>query len=225
MLTKVSSNDLVKVGCRIPSDRLLDQVEQTMKVVTKEQKALQDLLPKGFIEEIKRVQADLQTSRASAQIRDREREDSNRFEHKAFHEAKVWRRQVASRAQRAIHLGEPVDEALANVSPAPTENALAAEVNRMLSLLERQGDHLPGQQVDKLIQRGKSIAETLGPSSLQEIEKRVATLQEPVKQFYSRKGELYLALKAINDAGRELHADSPTAAAAYNLEKLYPQTK
>jgi hypothetical protein len=50
---------------------------------------------------------------------------------------------------------------------------------------------------------------------------RAAYLPASVTAFYARKGELYLGLKVINDAGHELHAGDLQAAAKYNLSLLH----
>jgi hypothetical protein len=54
--------------------------------------------------------------------------------------------------------------------------------------------------------------------------KRIKALPTTVRDFYYEKGLLYLGLKAINEAGRELHADSKAEAAKYDLSILYRNT-
>jgi hypothetical protein len=48
-----------------------------------------------------------------------------------------------------------------------------------------------------------------------------ANLPAAFTAFAIKKGLLYIALKVINEAGRELHANDPQAAARYNLSILY----
>jgi hypothetical protein len=51
-----------------------------------------------------------------------------------------------------------------------------------------------------------------------------AAAPDEVKQFHYEKGLLFIGLKVINEAGRELHADNVTDAAKYNLAIMYGNT-
>jgi hypothetical protein len=53
--------------------------------------------------------------------------------------------------------------------------------------------------------------------------KHPGDLPEEVREFYYRKGSLFIAVKVINGAGRLLHLRDPAAAARYNLRILNRQ--
>src|SRR4030042_7006616 len=80
---------------------------------------------------------------------------------------------------------------------------------------------LNGPHLDSMIEEGKSLAGKIKAVDAEQEVRRLKNLPDAVKQFHYKKGLLFIGLKVINEAGRELHADNPTDAAKYNLSIVY----
>ncbi len=224
MLTKVCNEDLLAIGARVRAEKLLAQADYTLKTATKEGRALESILPKGYLSEVRDTREQLAQARRSKVIQEAEKRDVEEFVTQAFHEAKVWRRQVAHRAQQALHQGVPVKEEIFRIREARTAEALSKNILQMIDLLEPHRDKLPGQDWEKVFQEGRRLAETLS-ATVAPSEKSLRDLPEDVREFYETKGQLYMALKVINDAGWALHSDSSTAAAKFNFETMYKPSR
>jgi hypothetical protein len=139
-------------------------------------------------------------------------------------QAKVWRRTVVSRALRAKRLGKKVPDALLKADTVTGVPGIAAQMERMLKLVEANIDNLPGTNLQPLIDEGQSLVDDIKAIDAEQEVKRLKSLPEAVRNFYYQKGLLYTGIKVINDAGRELHANDPSASAKYNLSILYRHT-
>jgi uncharacterized ParB-like nuclease family protein len=99
--------------------------------------------------------------------------------------------------------------------------ALQKQILEMTELASKVATLLPGKGVEALIAEGTALAASLGEANAAQSVAHGKALPEAVASFYQEKGRLYYALKAINDAGHELHAADPAAAAKYNLSILH----
>ena len=80
---------------------------------------------------------------------------------------------------------------------------------------------MPGKGAGELLAEGKTISLALKSSDAEQEVTRFHALPVSVAAFYEQKGLLHVALKAINDAGHELHASDSKSASRYNLSILY----
>ena len=94
-------------------------------------------------------------------------------------------------------------------------------LTEMVKLLESNLANLHGAGLDELLAEGKALMASLGAADAKQEQKRLKELPDAVRRFYQNKGELYVGLKVVNDAGHELHADDAEAASRYNLSILY----
>jgi len=99
--------------------------------------------------------------------------------------------------------------------------AVVALLEKTVKLMEANSGSLHGANLKALIEKGNSLAREIKAVDAQQELARLKNLSDAVKQFYHEKGLLFIGLKVLNEAGRELHADNATDAAKYNLSILY----
>jgi hypothetical protein len=139
-------------------------------------------------------------------------------------QAKVWRRTDVARAQRAKKLGKKVPDALlatANITGVPN---IAAQMEKMLKLVEANVANLPGTNLKPILSEGQTLVDGIKAIDVEQELKILKSKPEAVRNFYYHKGLLFTGIKVINDAGRELHSHDPSAASRYNLSILYRNT-
>jgi len=136
---------------------------------------------------------------------------------------KVWRRAVANRARRLLRAGGSVPAELILIGSNQSVPAILDQSSKVLGLLAENAAALAtiGPAVEPLIEQGRKLYQALDQADSAQEKVRASELPASVVAFYAKKGELYTGLKIINDAGHELHAHDPQAAARYNLSILY----
>lgn len=220
MLTQLHHDELLIIGSRVPAERLVAQAAQTLKAAVREGRNMDRVLPKGYLTEVRRCLEEVAQAQRQREIREVEGRHLDEVVAQAFHEAKVWRRQVAHRIQEALHLGIPVWEELVRIREARTAETLSQNLLAMVELLEPHVAQLPGRDWRAVLDRGRRLADTLD-ATLAASRLHLQRLPESVREYYAAKGRLYMALKVINDAGWSLHSDSGAEAARFNLDILY----
>ena len=221
MITEISRERLVEVGSRFRANYLVEQAGYTLGIATLDGQALYDLLPEGFISEVKEVRKKVDEARKDKALMEAESKEATKEQNKAFKLAKIWRRKVAKRAKNAAEMGKSIPKELIVISYARTIAALQGQVAEMVKLLEENLSNLQGAGLDKLLDEGKKLEEALRETDAVQEMKRLKELPDRVSEFYYQKGLLYTGLKIINNAGHELHSDEPTLAAKYNLSILH----
>jgi hypothetical protein len=220
-LTRIPESELMLAGSRLRSDYLALQLGYTLGLAREDGERLAELLPPGYLDALEEAGRKFEELRADKKLIAEEAKEATRAQNQAFARAKSWRRRVSARAKRAARLGEEMPDQLLRFSSARTVPAVVGQMTEMLKLLESVKDRLPGAGADAFIAEGREILSALASAdSLQEL-KRLNDLPQAVKEFYKQKGRIYYAIKAVNDAGRELHEGNPAAASAYNLMILH----
>jgi hypothetical protein len=221
MLTNLAKDELIALGARHRADYLVEQAGYTLGIAAKEGDAMKDLLPEGFIEGAQGVLAKVSAARQDKALLAEESKEATKKQNVAAGEAKVWRRRVAKRALRAMRLGESVPDGLIHLGRVKSPPELAGQVDVMVKFLEENLAKMPGKGGEDLVKEGKDLSKALKVSDAEQEVKRFTSLPGSVKNFYAQKGTLYIALKAINDAGHELHARDSDVAGRFNLSILY----
>jgi hypothetical protein len=124
-------------------------------------------------------------------------------------------------AKRAKKLGKNIPETLLKAVGVTGVPGIAAQLDTMLKLVEANAANLLATGLKPILAAGQSLVDGIKAIDAEQEVKRLKALPEAVRNFYYHKGLLYIGLKVINDAGRELHAHDPSAAAKYNLSILY----
>jgi hypothetical protein len=220
MITELSREKLVELGSRNRADYLVQQAGYTLGLAALDGKALSELLPDGFTDEVNAALSKVNAARQDKALMAEESKEATRGQNEAFKKAKVWRRRVAKRAGNAVAMGKVMPSGLTHISQARTVPALQAQVTEMAKLLEANLSLLHGAGLDKLLEEGKALGEALRAKDAAQEVKRLKELPESVKEFYAQKAILYTGLKIINNAGHELYADAPAQAAKYNMAIL-----
>ena len=221
MITEMSREDLIGLGARCRADRLIDQAGYTLGLAALENSGLANLLPQGYVDEVKAVVDTLAGTLHDKAVKTAEARDATQTHHNAFRDAKVYRRKIADRARRARRMGKSIPDALLRISAIRTPAAMAIQIGDMVQLVQTNAALLPGTGVDALVAEGKAIVTALQSSDATQELKRLQNLPEAVRTFYEQKGLLYVGLKVINDAGHELHSEDHVAGARYNLAILH----
>jgi hypothetical protein len=221
MLTSLTKDELVALGARHRAGYLIEQAGYTLGIAAKEGDAMKDLLPEGFMEEVQAVLAKVGAARQDKALLAEESKEATQRQNVAAGEAKVWRRKVSKRALRGKRLGAGIPDALIHIGRVRSNPELAGQVDVMVKLLEENLAKLPGKGLDDLVTEGKDLSQALKAADAEQEVKRFDALPGAVKDFYAQKGTLYIALKAINDAGHELHARDADVAGRFNLSILY----
>jgi hypothetical protein len=128
---------------------------------------------------------------------------------------------VVRRAKKSKVMGYEVPGTLLSMDGAESVPAVAVQIDSMVKLLETHGKELPGVPLAPVIKEGNALVASIRElDQLQEV-KRIRTLPATVRDFYYEKGLLFMGIKAINEAGRELHAGNKAEAAKYDLAILH----
>jgi hypothetical protein len=141
----------------------------------------------------------------------------------AVREVKDWRRAVASRCLRAVHAGLTIPDELTQMGNQRTVPGVLEALSKAIRLLKESAAVLTtiGPDVAPLIEQGTKLYQTLDQAESTQEQARSAQLPAAVVAFNAKKGELYAALKIINEAGHELYSKDPEASARFNLSLLY----
>lgn len=223
MITTRSTNDLAKTGQRYRASYLVQQAGYTLGIAAADGPALAALLPTNFVDQVTQARNDVDQARQDKTNAAAESKHATTTQNSQLRAAKVWRRKAVKRAQRAERQGVDIPDALTQMGSARSVPAVLEQVSKTLGLLSKHTAELDsvGPATQPLIDEGQQLYDALQQADADQERSRAADLPSSVMAFYARKGELYLGLKVINDAGQELHAGDPQACARYNLSILH----
>lgn len=224
MLTQLDEMTLVRYGSRYRTRYLLEQLRFTLKLAGSENPPLD--LPRDYLSEVEAGVARLESARDDREVAEVESKYATLRQNDLIAEAKVWRRKAATRAQRAARLGANVPKELLTIGRVNSVPALLESIGTTVRLFEEHAPELSlAGDVGPLVAEGRRIHDALAEADAEQEFKRLADLPAKVRELFRLKGELYVALKVVNDAGKERHASDPVAAARYNLGILYRYTR
>jgi len=223
VITNHPTNDLAKTGARHRAGYLVQQAGYTLGIAAADGAALSALLPPNYLDQVAQARNDVDRARQDKVNMESESKHATNAQNTQVRAAKVWLRKAVKRSQRAQRQGATVAAELTQIGRTQTVPAVLQQVSKVLALLASHAAELDslGPATQPLIDEGQQLYDTLQQVDADQEQTRAAALPASVVAFYARKGELYLGLKVINDAGHELHAHDPQAAAKYNLSILY----
>lgn len=97
---------------------------------------MEELLPDGFVAEVKVALEKVDGARKDKALMEAESKEATKVQNTAFKRAKIWRRKVAKRARNAAEMGKSIPDGLLKISQARTGSALQAQVSEMVKLFE-----------------------------------------------------------------------------------------
>lgn len=223
MITAHTANDLAKTGARYRASYLVQQASYTLGIAAADGAAFVALLPPNYLDQVAQARNDVDQARQDRTNLEAESKHATTAQNTQLRAAKVWIRKVVKRSQRAQRQGSQIADELTQIGRSQTVPAVLEQVSRTLALLRSHAAELDqvGPPTQPLIDEGQTLYDTLQQADADQERTRTAELPASVLAFYARKGELYLGLKVINDAGHELHAGDLQAAAKYNLSILH----
>lgn len=220
MLTRLDEETLLRYGARYRTGYLLEQARYTCALASSETGGL--LLPDGYLARVEEAILRVEAMRDDREAISVASKMATSKQNAAFEEAKLWRRKVASRTQRAARMGVRLPSELLVIRRATTVPAILEYVGLTLRLLRANAELLRSVgDVKPFIEEGQKIHDLLASADATQEMKRLAELPAAVRCLWRSKGELYVALKVINDAGRELHQSDPERASRYHLRILH----
>jgi hypothetical protein len=220
MISEMDRESLVALGARFHAARLVEQANRTLELASQDGRALDRLLPVGYVEEVRRVVKSLLGAIAFPAVAAGEAREVAESSSRELCSARSWRRKVARRAVRARALGRDVPDCLARVSEVDSGPAVATQLTTMVAWMEADPALLPGDDIDSLTKEGKALAARLGHGRMTEQSDRLARLPATDQRFCEEKGALFVGLRVINDAAHELHARDHGSSSRYNLSIL-----
>lgn len=219
MSTQDDETTLAHLGSRLRAEYLVQQAHYTLEVAQADGAALQALLPADYERELRDLIMVVERRRRERTVLEEESRLATMAQNEWIARGKVWRRKVVSRSKLGTRLGRELPEKLLRIGRADTVQPLLSQMIEMMSLLEQYAADIPGG-VRELVEDGRHIAQRLSAVDAKQEAKRLAELPQAVRAYRVDKARLYLAIKAIHDAGRELHAENGPMAARYNLSIL-----
>ncbi len=223
MTNDASDGEVIKGGARYRTGYLIQQATATLTLAEAEGAALSALLPPTTLDKVAKLREEVDKMRGDKAVAQAEAKQATASEHDHLRELKIWRRKPARRCLRARRAGAMIPDELLYVGHGQTVPAVLDEASRALALLIEYTPVLDavGPPTQPLIDEGEQAYQALQDADRAQEHARTSELPAAVKAFYGKKIELYNLLKMINDAGHELYAHNPTAAARFNLSILY----
>jgi len=223
MITNQPQAQLAAIGARHRAAHLVQQAGYTLGIAALAGTPLAGLLPANFLAEAARVRDDVDKLRQDKTAMTAEARQATGTQNSAVREVKDWRRTVVSRCLRAVHAGLAMPDELTQMGNQRTVPDVLEALSKTIRLLKENAAALAtiGPDVAPLIESGSKLYQALDQADNTQEQTRSAQLPAAAIAFNAKKGELYAALKIINEAGHELFTKDPEASARYNLSLLY----
>jgi hypothetical protein len=222
MITKKAQAELIKLGARFPGSRLVQQGAYLLSIAGADGGALLGYLPPGFRAELTQVRDDVDKARQDKTNTLVDAKQATGTQHEIMEDAIRWLGTVANRAKRTLRAGANVPEELTTVGKLQSVPAVLEAASKALGLLNEHAAEFDsiGPAVKPLIDEGQQLYQALDKAEATQEQARLSDLPASVTAYYAKKGELYIGLKILIDAGHELHSRDHQAAARYNLSLL-----
>ena len=222
-ITSLPDPELAAIGQPLRTPYLLQQAGFTLGMAIAEGEPMVKIVKVGLLDSVGKVRDSVAQKFEDKSVRAAEAKLATGTQNSAARALKLWGRKPVARSKAAIRAGALIPDSMTQPLNARSVPAMIAQAQRMLSLL---GEHAKamdavGAPTQPLLDEGRRLCDALiAADSTQELT-RFSALPATIADFYARKGELYIGLKIINDAGHELYAHDPQAASRYNLSILH----
>jgi len=179
-------------------------------------------LPTGFLPELTQVRDDVDKARQDKTNTVVEAKQATGTQHEAMDDTIRWLGTVANRAKRTLKAGANVPEELTIVGNVKSVPVVLETASKALGLLNEHAAEFDsiGPAIKPLIDEGQQLYQALDKADATQEQTRLSDLPASVAAYYAKKGELYVGLQILNEAGRELHSRDHQAAARYNMSLL-----
>lgn len=221
MITELSKEELIIIGSRFSGSGLVEQGGYTIGIAAAQGKALENLLPPKYQDEVKAVREEVRESAKDREATEQESKFATSAQNEAIRKAKVWMRRVVKRSKRAMHMGKQVPDTLLKMVSNAKLKEFSQAIDLMVKDFEKTAPSISVNDNAALLAEGKALASALLSADADQEIKRLSQLPQKVREYYYKKGLLYKGLKVINEAGRELFVNEPGVAGTFNFKILY----
>lgn len=224
MLTNLGPDELVTLGSGLRLQALVAQARYTLGIAAQDGDRLPDYLPEGYLaatDEKRREVEALADEKGDAAAASREATEESRG---TQHDGKMWCRRVERRILRARRIDKGLPLPPSRPGELGRQAHLIAHLGALLGYLKQNGaalDAATGGHAAALADEGELLREAVRSADQEQEVRLLSHLPQATRNLYRAKGELYVAIKTIHDAGRELHVADDAAAARYNLSILH----
>jgi hypothetical protein len=222
-ITSLPETELVEIGRNVRAPQLLQQAGYTIPLAQSYGDALAKLMAPGLIDNVIKARDSLAATYEDKTVMAAEAKLATGSQNMAMHLVKDWGKQAVARADAALLAGATLPKQLTEIPNARTVPARIAQAQRLLGLLTEHAATMDkvGAPTAPLVEQGRALCEALIAADSNQEHARAAKLPMTVANFYARKGELYIGLKMINQAGHEMFAHDPASSSRFNLSLLY----
>lgn len=221
MITTMPKDELIVLGSRLRGMYLFEQSGYTLGIGSAEGAPLAALMPTNYQAEVKTVAEEVEAALKDRRNATAESQDATKGQNLAMRASKIWMRKVSRRALLARRLGQSIPDGLVKLSAPVKVPQMLDQMATMVKLLEANAAKMAGSGIPAVITEGKALALAMKSADADQEIKRMKALPDSVRNYYHKKGLLYIGLKAINDAGNALYASDRTAAARFNFAILH----
>lgn len=211
------------VGLRFRGAYLIQQAGYTLELAARVGKALTDKIPPNFLEHTAALCEQLGQAMQDKTVRVAEARRATATQNQLQRDGKIWVRVVGKRCRSGMELGVHLPSELGKLSSPPSAPGLLEQMTKTLGLLARHAADMEkvGMPVQTNIAEGQKIFQALQLAESIQERTRASDMPAAVTAFNAKKGELYGALKIINNAGHELYANDPAGASKFNMSILH----
>jgi hypothetical protein len=220
-MIKKTREDVVVMGARFRAGYLIEQFGYTMGLAQLDGDTIARHMPAGFMDRFQGHADAVSAARQNRTLLAAESKDSTQSVTDAVRLAKEWRRKVTAMGKKSAAFDNDVPDILTVMSKAKTVPEVIAQMEAMVKMLAARKDNLVCAELGDYIAEGESIVRTLKTADANQEVTHSKHLTDAVAEFYYQKGMLFQALKAVNEAGHELHYKHPVDSAKYNMSILY----
>jgi hypothetical protein len=211
------------IGLRFRGAYLVQQAGYTLGLAALVGTPLAGKLPPNFLDHTAVLRDEVDKAMQDKTVRTVEARQATGTQNQLQRDGKVWVRGVGKRCQSGMELGAPLAPDLGKLSSPATVPGMLEQISKTLSLLTKHAPDMDkvGLPVQSNIDEGRKIFQALQEADTKQEQARSADLPAAVVAFNAKKGELYGALKVINNAGHELFANNPAEAGKFNMTILH----
>jgi hypothetical protein len=207
MSTATETARFITIGMRFRAPYLVQQAGYTLGIAAAEGEPLAALCPAGHLVKTTQLRDDVDKATQDKTVRAAEAKQTTVTQNEHMRAATVWIRKVGKRCQSALQLGITLPPELTRTSSPTTVPGMLEQMNKTLALLGQHSAAMDslGPATAPLIEQGRTLMQTLQQADTAQEQARAFDLPASVATFYAKKGELYTALKIINNAGHANH--------------------
>ena len=216
-----SEKELVEIGGRFGSQRLIEQANVSIAMARAHSKELQKKFPPSKVDELESIIAEIQSKYgAQADAKDSFRTGNVPVAEK-IREAKRWISSLITSADNAYEEEPEIRDEFHKAGKIGTSvPKIIGRLEVLLTLAEKHKSDLAEWGLeDGDLQNGRNLLADLNAANVAQ-ENAVKALPAVTKELYILKGKSYLLLKKLARAARDVHRDDPTIAMRFNLDIL-----